>query len=189
MPSDSHSSKSCPSHWSFSSSTVHAIMQWLNNGQTMKSEAETSKFVHHVILSPLSILPTLPVSMHIVKINDLTRHSHKSLYEVNSLSHQWTSLCPWGKVILKVEPSRFQVFCIENSSQLSERLLKACLPTYTIILPSNFSKSHQYLGRMNTSMAKSLPLTHFSKKLREFNDMARFLLMTLDANKRKSLQP
>ena len=27
-------------------------MQWLNNGQTMKSEAETTKFVHNVILSP-----------------------------------------------------------------------------------------------------------------------------------------
>lgn len=52
MPSDSHSSKSRPSHWPFSSSTVHAVMQWLNNGQTMKSEAETNKFVHNVILSP-----------------------------------------------------------------------------------------------------------------------------------------
>ena len=27
-------------------------MQWLNNGQTAKSKAETTKFVHDVILSP-----------------------------------------------------------------------------------------------------------------------------------------
>ena len=46
-----HSSKP-PSHWPFSNATVHAIMQWLNNGQTAKSEAETTKFVHDVILSP-----------------------------------------------------------------------------------------------------------------------------------------
>ena len=46
-PSESHSS-----YWPFSNTTVHAVMQWMNNGQTMKSEAETTKFVHNVIISP-----------------------------------------------------------------------------------------------------------------------------------------
>jgi hypothetical protein len=49
---ETHSSESRPSHWPFSNGTVHGIMQWLNNGQTAKSEAETSKLIHDVILSP-----------------------------------------------------------------------------------------------------------------------------------------
>ena len=50
----SHPSRlSSPSpHWPFLNATVRAVMQWLNNGQTVKSEAETTKFVHNVILSP-----------------------------------------------------------------------------------------------------------------------------------------
>jgi len=53
-PSDSHSNPSEPRspHWPFSNATVHAVMQWLNNGHTTKSEVETTKFVHDVILSP-----------------------------------------------------------------------------------------------------------------------------------------
>ena len=47
-----HPSQSRPSYWPFSNATVHSVMQWMNNGQTMKSEAETTKFVHSVILSP-----------------------------------------------------------------------------------------------------------------------------------------
>lgn len=39
-------------HWPFSNSTIHAVMQWLNNGKTAKSEAETTNFVHDVILTP-----------------------------------------------------------------------------------------------------------------------------------------
>jgi len=41
-----------PSHWPFLNGTVHCVMQWLNNGQTAKSEAETTKLIHDVILSP-----------------------------------------------------------------------------------------------------------------------------------------
>lgn len=41
-----------PAYWPFLNSTTHAVMQWLNNGQTAKSEAETTKFVHDVILAP-----------------------------------------------------------------------------------------------------------------------------------------
>ena len=52
MPSATHFSESRPPHWPFLNKTVHAVMQWLNNGQTAKSEAETTKFVHDVILSP-----------------------------------------------------------------------------------------------------------------------------------------
>jgi len=40
-----------PPHWPFLNQTVHAVMHWLNNSQTAKSEAETTKFVHNVILS------------------------------------------------------------------------------------------------------------------------------------------
>jgi len=39
-------------YWPFSNSTVHGIMKWLNNGNSMKSEAETTKLVHDVFLSP-----------------------------------------------------------------------------------------------------------------------------------------
>ena len=42
--------KPSPPHWPFMNATVHAVMRWLNNG--VKSEAETTKFVHDVILSP-----------------------------------------------------------------------------------------------------------------------------------------
>ena len=48
----SSKSESHPLHWPFLNGTVHAVMRWLNNGQTAKSEAETTKFVHDVILSP-----------------------------------------------------------------------------------------------------------------------------------------
>ena len=51
-PPGSHPSESRSSYWPFSNATIHNIMQWMNNGQTMKSEAETTKFVHNVILSP-----------------------------------------------------------------------------------------------------------------------------------------
>lgn len=52
--SDSHSKPSEPHspYWPFSNATVHAVMRWLNNGQTTKSEVETTRFVHDVILSP-----------------------------------------------------------------------------------------------------------------------------------------
>ena len=49
---DSHPSDSRSSYWPFSNATVHTVMQWMNNGQTMKSEVETTKFIHNVILSP-----------------------------------------------------------------------------------------------------------------------------------------
>jgi hypothetical protein len=51
MPA-THSSESRSPHWPFLNGTIHAVMQWLNNGQTAKSEAETTKFVQDVILSP-----------------------------------------------------------------------------------------------------------------------------------------
>lgn len=41
-----------PSHWPFLNGTVHGVMQWLNNRQMAKSEAETTKLIHNVILSP-----------------------------------------------------------------------------------------------------------------------------------------
>ncbi|KAF8175171.1 hypothetical protein BJ912DRAFT_858032 [Pholiota molesta] len=40
-----------PAYWPFANATVHHIMQWLNNGNTAKSEAQTNEFVHNVILS------------------------------------------------------------------------------------------------------------------------------------------
>ncbi len=45
-------SNSQPTYWPFSNPTVHAIMQWLNNGKTAKSESEITNFVHNVILAP-----------------------------------------------------------------------------------------------------------------------------------------
>jgi hypothetical protein len=50
--SNTHSSDSRPSHWPFSNAGVHGVMQWLNNGQTAKSEVQTTKLIHDVILSP-----------------------------------------------------------------------------------------------------------------------------------------
>jgi hypothetical protein len=50
--SETHSSELRPSHWLFLNGAVHGVMQWLNNGQTAKSEAETTKLIHDVILSP-----------------------------------------------------------------------------------------------------------------------------------------
>ena len=50
-----HSSESRPgrpAHWPFQNPSVHGVMQWLNNGQTAKSEVETTKLIHDVILSP-----------------------------------------------------------------------------------------------------------------------------------------
>ena len=52
MTLSSHSSESRPAHWPFQNPSVHGIMQWLNNGQTAKSEVETTKLIHDVILSP-----------------------------------------------------------------------------------------------------------------------------------------
>jgi hypothetical protein len=45
------SSEARPSYWPFQNPTVHGVMQWLNNGQTAKSEGETTKLIHNVILS------------------------------------------------------------------------------------------------------------------------------------------
>jgi len=50
--SGTDTSESSPQYWPFLNATVHSIMRWLNNGQTVKSEAETTKFVHDIILSP-----------------------------------------------------------------------------------------------------------------------------------------
>ncbi len=50
-PSDKLVTSQTP-FWPFSNPTIHSVMQWLNNGHVMKSEAETTKFVHDVILSP-----------------------------------------------------------------------------------------------------------------------------------------
>jgi hypothetical protein len=53
MPSDTQVPDSPnPSYWPFSNATVHGVMQWLNNGNTAKSEVETTKLIHEVILSP-----------------------------------------------------------------------------------------------------------------------------------------
>ena len=41
-----------PAHWPFQNPSVHGVMQWLNNGQTAKSEVKTTKLIHDVILSP-----------------------------------------------------------------------------------------------------------------------------------------
>ncbi len=39
-------------YWPFANSTIHGVMQWLNNGNTSKSEAQTNEFINKVILSP-----------------------------------------------------------------------------------------------------------------------------------------
>ncbi len=39
-------------HWPFSNVTIHRVMQWLNNGNTNKSEAQMNEFVDKVILAP-----------------------------------------------------------------------------------------------------------------------------------------
>ena len=39
-------------HWPFSNATTYRIMQWLNNGNTTKSEAQINELVNKVILAP-----------------------------------------------------------------------------------------------------------------------------------------
>jgi hypothetical protein len=41
-----------PTYWPFPNPTIHGVMKWLNNGKTVKSEAEMTHFVRDVILSP-----------------------------------------------------------------------------------------------------------------------------------------
>ncbi len=41
-----------PSYWPYLNATIHGIMKWLNNGNSLKSEGEVNKLVHDVILSP-----------------------------------------------------------------------------------------------------------------------------------------
>jgi len=41
-----------PTYWPFPNLTVHGVMKWLNNGKTVKSEAEVTSFVRDIILSP-----------------------------------------------------------------------------------------------------------------------------------------
>lgn len=38
--------------WPFANATIHRTMQWLNNGNTVKSENQINEFVNKVILSP-----------------------------------------------------------------------------------------------------------------------------------------
>lgn len=40
-----------PAYWPFANTTLHCVMQWLNNGNTAKSEAQMNEFVHNVILT------------------------------------------------------------------------------------------------------------------------------------------
>lgn len=51
-PAASSDSESQLTHWPFPNPTVYAVMQWLNNGKTAKSELETTNFVQKVILAP-----------------------------------------------------------------------------------------------------------------------------------------
>jgi len=44
--------ESWPNYWPFANLTIHEIMKWLNNGNSMKLEAETIKLVRNVFLSP-----------------------------------------------------------------------------------------------------------------------------------------
>ena len=107
MLSATHFSESHPPHWPFLNKTVHTVIQWLNNGQTAKSEAETTKLVHNVILSP-TFNPA-----------DLTgfdaHHENQWLDKALSLSDLWSQfmessvdiLVPSGEV--GVEPKTFTV--------------------------------------------------------------------------------
>ncbi len=39
-------------YWPFANATIHRVMQWLNNGNTNKSEPQLDELVHKVILAP-----------------------------------------------------------------------------------------------------------------------------------------
>lgn len=41
-----------PSYWPFANKTIHGFMQWLNNGNTTKSESEANALVKNWVLSP-----------------------------------------------------------------------------------------------------------------------------------------
>ena len=52
MSSDTQAfNSSKPYYWPFLNATVYGVMQWLNNGHTVKSEVETTKLIRDVILS------------------------------------------------------------------------------------------------------------------------------------------
>jgi len=45
-------SNSASAYWPFPNPTILGVMKWLNNGKTVKLEAEITHFVHDVILAP-----------------------------------------------------------------------------------------------------------------------------------------
>ena len=55
LPSSTQPELFCPPnqpYWPFSNITIHRVMQWLNNGNTTKSEAQVDEFIKKVILAP-----------------------------------------------------------------------------------------------------------------------------------------
>ena len=48
----SNSASAHHTYWPFPNPTIHGVMKWLNNGKTVKSEAEITHFVQDVILAP-----------------------------------------------------------------------------------------------------------------------------------------
>lgn len=51
MTQEDHSSAH-PPYWPFANATIHRVMQWLNNGNNVKSESQLNEFVKTVIMSP-----------------------------------------------------------------------------------------------------------------------------------------
>jgi len=98
-----------PSYWPYLNSTVHGIMKWLNNGNSLKSEGQVNKLVHDVILSPnfrAEDLVGFDANRENHRLdNAISANSLRSQFKETSVSFQ----VPSGIVLYNLALSMFQV--------------------------------------------------------------------------------
>lgn len=100
-------STSQPAIWPFLNSTTQAVMQWLNNSKTTKSESETTSFVHNVILAPTFNRDDL-IGFDAHRENQrLDKAISQSALESQFIKSSVDIMIPSGKP--RVEPVKYQV--------------------------------------------------------------------------------
>lgn len=91
------------SFWPFKNATVHSVMRWLNNGNVSKSEAEVTRFVHEVILSPTFRIHELlgfdahQENQHLDR--EISQSQHHSQFDERSLTIDIPSGQPGKKAV------------------------------------------------------------------------------------------
>ncbi len=110
-------SSSNPPYWPFPNSTIHGIMQWLNNGNTSKSESQMNKFVNNVILSPeFSQDHVIGFNAHLENLR-LDKAWPNRLSMLSSKKVQLIFLFPLELSAFLPRPLQYQDFFIESSLQ------------------------------------------------------------------------